>query len=201
MQVANDDYSLWQAFKNGDKDSFQTLYFSSFKNLYEYGMRIVRDPELVKDGIHDLFVKLWEHKSALADVNAIKPYLLVSLRTILYNKLEKRARTMTTDIDEHQPFGMEFSVESDFINRETKSVQSQKLIDALNGLTPRQKEVIYLRYFEEMDYAEVAALMNITVKAAYKLTARGVEALRQVLNSSNSYLLLLVALLRIENFS
>lgn len=201
MQVANDDYSLWQAFKNGDKDAFQTLYFSSFKNLYEYGMRIVRDPELVKDCIHDLFVKLWSRKSTLADVNAIKPYLLVSLRTTLYNKLEKSSRMTTADIDEHQPFQMAFSVEADFINKETKWVQTQKLMEALNGLTPRQKEVIYLRYFEEMEYEEVAAVMNITVKATYKLTARGVEALRQVLNVSNAYLLLLMALMRVENFS
>lgn len=201
MQAANDDSSLWQAFKNGDKDSFQAIYFFSFKSLYEYGMRIVQDPELVKDSIHDLFVKLWERKSNLGDVSAIRSYLLVSLRTTLYNKLEKNNRTTVTAMDGGRPFAMEFSAEADWIKRETASVQNQKLLAALNQLTPRQKEVIYLRYFEELEYEEIAAVMNITVKATYKLTARGIEALRQVLRIPEALLLLLLPLLWTESFA
>jgi len=77
-------------------------------------------------------------------------------------------------------------------------VQTQKLIDALNQLTPRQKEVIYLRYFEELDYEEIATIMDITIKATYKLRARGLDILRQIMNSSNSSLVVLLALARIE---
>jgi len=108
MLVANDNYSLWQSFKSGDKDSFQTIYFSHFNNLYEYGMRIVNDKELVKDGIHDLFIKLWNNKSNLSNITAIRSYLLVSLRTTLYNRMEKNSRMKLTEIDEQLPFEMVF---------------------------------------------------------------------------------------------
>ncbi len=163
-------------------------------------MRIVNDKELVKDAIHDLFVKLWNSKSNLGDVTAIRSYLLVSLRSTLYNRLKQNKRTVVKEINEEHQFEMVFSVESDFIKKETKSAQAQKLIDALNQLTPRQKEIIYLRYFEELDYEEIASIMNITVKATYKLSARGLEALRQILNISNSSLLALIALTRTELF-
>jgi RNA polymerase sigma factor (sigma-70 family) len=200
MRVVNDDHALWQSFKEGNKDSFQTIYFSYFNHLYEYGMRLAGDKEKVKDCIHDLFVKLWNNKSNLSDITAIRPYLLVSLRTTLFNKLQKESRVVPTEINEHHPFEMVFSVESDFIKKETRSGQVQKLIEALNQLTPRQKEVIYLRYFEEMEYEEIAAMMNITVKATYKLTARGLETLRHVMNISNSSLLLLLTLAPAELF-
>ena len=198
MRIANDDYSLWQSFKDGDKDSFEALYFNYFNNLYECGMRIVSDRELVKDCIQDLFIKLWNNKSNLTDVTAIRPYLLVSMRTTLFNKLQQNSRVKFTDINVNTGFEMVFSVESDFINKETKSAQAQKLIDAMNQLTPRQKEVIYLRYFEELEYEEIAAMMDITVKATYKLTARGLETFRQIMSISNSSLLIFMALVRVE---
>ena len=89
---------------------------------------------------------------------------------------------------------MVFSVESDFVDKEVRSVQTQKILAALNQLTPRQKEVIYLRYFEELDYEEIAVIMKITVKATYKLMARGLEALRQVMEVSIPSLLLFLAI-------
>ena len=101
--------------------------------------------------------------------------------------------------DDH-PFEMVFSVESEFIKKETHSSQAQQLLQALNQLTPRQKEVIFLRYFEELEYEEIAAIMDITVKATYKLTARGLEALRQILGVSGSSLFLLFSLAKMELF-
>jgi RNA polymerase sigma factor (sigma-70 family) len=196
MLAANDDFALWQLFKRGDKESFQSIYFSHFNNLYEYGIRIVSDKESVKDSIHDLFLKLWNNRSNLGDIKNIRPYLLVSLRAVLYNKQEKISRVKLVELDEQLPFEMAFSVESVFISKEIQTAQTQKLIDALNQLTPRQKEVIYLRYFEELDYEEIATIMEINVKATYKLMARGLETLRNLLNLSNTSLLILLAFLR-----
>jgi RNA polymerase sigma factor (sigma-70 family) len=99
---------------------------------------------------------------------------------------------------ENTPFEVIFSVESDYIKKETSSVQNQKLTDALNLLTPRQKEVIYLRYFQELEYAEIAGIMEITVKGVYKLTARGLETLRQILNISDTLLSGILILLSIK---
>lgn len=195
MEILNDDTAIWRSFKSGDKDSFKTIYFKYYGNLYEYGMRITADKELVKDTIHDLFIKLWNNKANLGDVMAIMPYLLVSLRSALYNSLQKISRKPVVEMKDNSPFEMVFSVESDYIKKETASVQNQQLTDALNLLTPRQKEVIYLRYFEELDYAEIAVIMEITVKAVYKLTARGLETLRQIRNISDTLLCALFALL------
>lgn len=197
-EIANDDSALWRSFKEGDKDSFQAIYFQHFAHLYEYGMRLVVNRDLVKDCIHDLFVKLWNNKSNLGDVTAIRAYLLVSLRTIVYNKLQQSNRVVMTEVNDNGPFEMVFSVETEYIKEETRSAQAQQLVEALSQLTPRQKEVIYLRYFEELDYEEVANIMNITVKATYKLTARGLETLRQILNVSGSALAALIVLVKME---
>ncbi len=187
MEILNEDICTWHSFKAGDKDSFQLIYFRYYHPLYEYGMRIASDEEVVKDSIHDLFVKLWKNKANLGDVTAIRAYLMVALRSTLYNNFQKNNRNPRVGINENVPFEIVFSVESDYIKKETEFELDQKLTDALNRLTPRQKEVIYLRYLEEMEYPEIAGLMNITIKGVYKLTARALEALRQTLSISELF--------------
>jgi RNA polymerase sigma factor (sigma-70 family) len=198
MKTTIDDSLLWQSFKEGSGQSFNTIYSSNFNNLYAYGLRIVPDNELVKDSIHDLFVKLWKNKSNLAEVKAIKPYLIVSLRSILYNKIEQTNRSGILSIPEPENchFEMTFSVESDYIRKEDGYQQTRLLINALNQLTERQKEAIYLRYFEELDYDEIASIMGITVKATYKLASRGLAILREYLGTSSYALGIWLLLLR-----
>lgn len=196
MRVATDEYVLWQSFKNGDNTSFEKIYHSYFDKLYDYGLRLVDDREMVKDTIHDLFVKLWKNKSNLGNVTAVRPYLLVALRSSIFNKLEQEKRLKFTDVQEETGFEVLFSVESDYINKESNRTQAKKLIDAINQLTSRQKEVIYLRYFQEMEYEDVANIMDITVKATYKLNARALEMLRSIMGTTSITLFLLLAILK-----
>ncbi len=188
--ATNNDALIWQSFKAGDRTSFEKIYHLYFKNLYEYGMRLLNNSEFVKDHIHDLFVKIWMNKSNLAEVTNIKSYLLVSLRGSIYNKnIHKSSAVSLSELGDEYYFKMDFSAENELIRKEEFSQQRQKLLAAMNSLSARQKEVIYLRYFEELDYDEIASIMHITVKATYKLSARALDALRQILNVSNSSLL------------
>jgi RNA polymerase sigma factor (sigma-70 family) len=62
----------------------------------------------------------------------------------------------------------------------------------MDQLTPRQREVIYLRFFEELSYEEIAGMLDISVKGAYKLSYRALDALKELLKISKKDLLLLL---------
>ena len=49
----------------------------------------------------------------------------------------------------------------------------------LDGLTPRQREIIYLRFLHQMDYKEIAVIMNLSEQAARNLTHRAMDKLRK----------------------
>lgn len=83
INSSNTDAELWRSFKEGDRESFATIYYQYLKNLYEYGLRIVEDKNLVKDRIHDLFVKLWNNKLNLDEVRNVK-VLLTCILTQYY---------------------------------------------------------------------------------------------------------------------
>lgn len=190
-----DDISIWQSLKEGSETSFRSIYSAHYKCLYEYGFRIVSDEEMVKDCIHDLFVKIWNNKANLGSVKSIRPYLLVSLRSMLYNsiKTNNRRRVINFESETVQNFAMVFSAESDYIRKEEDSQKFQLLINALNQLTSRQKEAIFLRYFANLDYDEISGILEITTKACYKLIARGLAILREQMTITrlSAYLLFL----------
>ncbi|MFB6457161.1 RNA polymerase sigma factor [Chitinophaga sp. Hz27] len=184
MQIMTDDNELWKAIVGGDDNSFQQVYHTHFTMLYEYGMRFSAEEELIKECIQQLFVKIWTNRSNLGEVNRIKPYLLFSLRTIIYNKFRDEKRRRISELAESYDFELEFSPEAAYIQREVNDHKLTALKVAMEQLTPRQKEIIYLRYFQELDYKEIASIMDVSVKGAYKLAARSLEALREILDIS-----------------
>ena len=78
--------------------------------------------------------------------------------------------------------------------------------NALDQLTPRQREAIFLKYQEGFSYPEIAEMMTLTQKATYKLVGRGIGVLRKVLgclfivliNSFIAYQNLLIVLVKYQ---
>lgn len=196
---ATTDTSLWEALQQGNQQAFATIYDRHFQRLYEYGMRLHPDEDLVKDAIQELFIKLWTNKSTLSTAVNPRPYLLVSLRSTIYNRLRPKKNVTLVAFDQEQhDFLAHFSAESAYIKKEQLQAQQQQLLDALNQLNARQKEILYLRYFEELDYESIAAIMDLSVKGAYKLSARALQNMRDILQVSTAVLLTLLANFRME---
>ena len=157
-------------------------------------MRKLENSDLVKDSIQDLFVKLWTNRRNLGATSNIKYYLLTAMK---HRLIDLSLAPVTTQLDLAGPgeaFRMEFSADSEYLRREQNNQQIQSLLAALDQLTGRQKEIIYLRFFEELSYDEIAVMMDISVKGAYKLSYRALDALKEILKISRKDLLLLLLL-------
>jgi RNA polymerase sigma factor (sigma-70 family) len=194
-----DDISLWHSFLDGKFQAFEKIYTLYYRSLYEYGMRHADNEELIKDSIQDLFVKLWSNRRNLSSTDNIKYYLFIALKNQLINAQATSYKKQTAGIEEAEFFKMEFSADSVYMQQEKYKAQSVQLSEALNQLTPRQKEVIYLRYFEEIEYEQIAELMNISIKGVYKLNYRALDALKEILNISKQNLLLLLLFCRMHS--
>jgi len=194
MNLAEKDNSiLWQKFKDGDPQTFEWIYNTYSPALYEYGMRMLQHEDSVKDAIHDLFVKLWQNRNSYSATNNIRYYLLAALRNTIFTLKGLEKRFPQVELNDAIGFNLVFTAETEYIRNEELSSQTANLLAATNKLSARQKEIIYLRFFEEMNYDQIAEVMNISVKAAYKLSARALDALRIVMNipvSTIAFLLL-----------
>ncbi|MCD0490386.1 sigma-70 family RNA polymerase sigma factor [Pedobacter sp. MC2016-14] len=192
MKESQDHVQLWQKFIQGDRDAFTAIYNTYIGNLHEYAMRILKDQEQVEDCLHDLFTKLWANHKTLGHTDNIKFYLIAALRNNIISFRTRESRFQKEELRDHEAFVLEFDAEANRIKNEESSEQSKKIKAALDQLTGRQKEILYLKYFEELDYEQISELMNISVKGAYKLSARALEGLRAIMNVDKATVILML---------
>lgn len=195
-----DDDLLWGSFLDGSRSAFQEIYSKFYQNLYSYGMRKLNHAELVRDCIQDLFITLWTNRNNLSRTTNIKFYLLASLRNQLIKVAAADGKWQKVEISSTDDFRIQFNPELEYLRKENLTQKAKILIEALDKLTARQKEVLYLRYFEELNYEQIADLLNLTVKGVYKLNYRAIDAMKLILNINKSELLLLFIACKFELF-
>ncbi len=198
MLMQSEDINLWEAFLSGEREAFESIYTRHYKSLYEYGMRKLQNEELVRDYVHDLFVKLWMNRKTTGSTDNIRYYLLASFRNFIINQSTKKSNLNYVDMEEAEVFQINFNAEAESARLDQVDEQAQKVLQALNQLSPRQKEVLYLRYFEELEFKEIADMMDISVKGVYKLNSRALETLRGILDMPNASIISLILLLRFK---
>ena len=74
---------------------------------------------------------------------------------------------------------------------------NQPLPQASAKLTSRQREDIFLKFYEQLSYEEIADVMGISVKAGYKIMARSLDYLRKNLSKDDLLLLYLILHLKL----
>lgn len=90
---------------------------------------------------------------------------------------EKRKEVTMEDIDESDDYLFSITVSGlDYIEEEEERKEiAEQIENMLCSLTGRQREAIYLRYMQELEYDEIAVLLNLTTKGTRKLIYRAIE--------------------------
>lgn len=166
----------WRNFIRGDKEAFKTLYDVYADVLFDYGLRFCSDREIVKDGIHDLFVDLYRYRLKLSPEVNVKAYLLSSLRRKLLYLMKSNIMPISVDYTDYMHLEDESHSAS---SAENNNEFEMRLRAEMDKLTRRQREALYLRFTREMDYEQVAQIMEISVSSCRTLIYRAMKDLRQ----------------------
>lgn len=201
MAVTNyhemDERRIWDLFKRGDRKCFRYLYFLHYDSLYYYGLKISGDEIIVNDSLQDLFSDLWFSKENLGKIRSIKAYLLSAMRRRVLNDLKKKRRKQAVALEflKRQP-DLAFSPEDLLIEKKDELLKRTIITEALNRLPKRQKEVIYLRYYEELSNQEISAIMGINYQSVSNSLQKAFaflrkdEVVRKVLSHSKDLFIL-----------
>lgn len=183
-----DNQQLWDLFKNGDLEAWEELFLFFYNDLYSYGLKLSTQSELTEDCIHELFVELWDRREHLSEATSVKAYLLASLRRKILRKLKKkRKHSYNVDNIEDDIAGkIQFSPEEIIIQKETQKEQLKTVYEAIEHLPDRQKEVLYLRYFNGMSYDEIEEILDINYQSLRNYVYRAIKRLKNILNNNIS---------------
>lgn len=169
------DKTIWVLIESGDEGAYEEMYVYYFKRFYIYGQKITTYISLIEDSLQETMIKIWQNRSALSSITHPDAYFYISFRNLLISKLRAQGSIVS---DEFVKEEISNSSEYGIIHKEENLAMSARLERASGFLTNRQKEAIFLRFYEELSYEEVAVIMGITTKAAYKIMARALKELK-----------------------
>lgn len=142
--------------QNGDREAFGKLYKTYFKKIYRYCSFNTKDDELAKDICQETFVKAWKKiKDFKMQENwSIQAFLFTIARNLIIDHSRKRKEFNIEKFEDN------IESKEDLFASVDKKENVQKIKIALSNLEEIEKQIIILRYFEEMDTKEVAKIVG-----------------------------------------
>jgi RNA polymerase sigma factor (sigma-70 family) len=186
------DQQLWKKLKAGDRDAFEMLFRRYHKDLYRYAAKFCRDKEMAEDQIQNLFLKIWLRRENLGDVTAVKTYLWTSLRRELITEMNRIDKNVDPDKLENSTSKFSLSAEEFIIKNELTNYRKRQLAKAIDTLTSKQKEILYLRFYEGMSYQEIEDIMDINYQVARNYLYKSLQSLKENVNLDVSVTFLLL---------
>ncbi len=170
----------WQAFKSGDRIAFERLLNNYYPNLLNYGVRLVSNRDFAQDCLQDLFIDLWNRREHLNTPQSIPAYLATSYRRRLFQEKERSFwNKKVSNLEDDYEIEVQFNIESYLIHNEIEHETLLKLKHYLTTLTKRQREVLYLRFFQELEYDQISEIMSINQHSAINLVYEALKFLRK----------------------
>jgi RNA polymerase sigma factor (sigma-70 family) len=176
----DDDITLWQEFSGGNEVAYEHIYHKYVSELFRYAYMVVKDKSLAEDVIHDVFTDLWSSRNKLGKVRSVRLYLFSSVKRRALRKLKKENTFSDFDLVSAQPsLGITASFLDELIDDQQKEATAARIKKCLAGLSNRQREIIYLRFYQNLSYDEIAALLQLDQKYIYNLASKAFGVLRK----------------------
>ena len=176
------DQTLWSKFLHGNEQVLSLIYLRHANALFDYGCKMTSDRDLVKDAIQDIFCTLIRNRENLSGTDNIRLYLFKAMKRKLVREIQKAHRLQSVDSESSIGFDLAFLHSFDHTEFELTEQQKTELVAAIDSLTERQKEAIYLRFTRGLDYKEISMIMNLNYQSSRALIHRAIAKLRDILS-------------------
>ncbi len=177
--VNRNDAELWQLICEGQESAFTQLIARHLPSLLHYGNKFSSDYALVQDCVQDVLADLWLRRTRESPILSVRAYLFTAVRHHICREARKTLRAAILDDDnESASFEATFSVEDAWIADETERERLEKLNSLVNQLPPRQKEIVYLRYYQGLEKDQIAQILDINYQSVSNLLHRTLTTLR-----------------------
>ncbi|GAB3204957.1 RNA polymerase sigma-70 factor, sigma-E family [Marinactinospora thermotolerans DSM 45154] len=150
------------------------LYSAHYRPLVRLATLLVRDFATAEEVVQDAFVAMHGAWRRLRDPNKALSYLRQSVVNRARSVLRHRAV-----VEKHAPKGLPDAPSAE--HGALGELERAEVVAALRRLPTRQREAIVLRYYGDLSEAQIADAMGISRGAVKSHTARGIAALRSVL--------------------
>lgn len=166
----------------GEEKAFRELVDEYGGLVYNFIRRMTQNPEMADDLTQEVFVKAYRKLDSFDRARPFKPWLLRIASNTAISELRRRNRVVSiTMMEEDNPvFEVQDTSEmADTARIVEEKLSSQVILQAISALDPRYRQVLLLRYKEQLSYEEIAEATGTPLNTVRTWLKRGREALRQ----------------------
>ena len=176
-----DESALLRRARQFDEQALAEIYDTLSPAIYAYAMRLLGDADLAEECIADTFSRFL---NALHAGGGPQDYLKAYLYRVAHNWITDRFRHARPETPLDQEINLPASEEVEPHNTVADELERQELRHALALLTPEQRQVITLKYLENLENAEIAQALQKPVGAVKSLQHRALATLRRILEGN-----------------
>ncbi|MFA6430235.1 MAG: RNA polymerase sigma factor [Candidatus Paceibacterota bacterium] len=184
------DLDLIKDYLNGDEASFPKLVDIYLKSIFNFSYRIIGSEKDAEDITQEIFLKVWKNLKKFDIEKSFKTWIFsIAKNTCIDYLRKKRDIPMSVFDDEDGGNFIQDNLESEESSPEEKIIlkENKKIFDEiLKELSITQREIIVMKYVNELSLSEVAEIMNMpkdTVKSHHR---RALLKMRDILNAPKS---------------
>lgn len=174
----SEDQVLWQLYREGDKQALGRLAERYYRMLKHYGLKFMVDEAVVEDCIQELFLQLWQNRLQIKEAESVRHYLLKALRHHVLQHLRNQKRLNQEELDWDGSIAEEADSETLLIQQETLTLLTNTIQAQLASLPDREREALYLRYYESLSIPEIAEVMNVNRQSVSNFLQKALNKLR-----------------------
>lgn len=172
---------LLHQIKNGNQQAFAKLYDYYRDKIYRFIYFRVSDENLAQDFTNDVFIKILNYLNQGQEIEDFQGFLYQIARNLVIDFYRQRGQE-ELPIDEFVEENI--SEERDLITEVEDKFEIEKIREALIRLPERYREVIVLRFIEDLPFKEIAKIMDLREDHARMLVHRGLKVLREKINKN-----------------
>jgi RNA polymerase sigma-70 factor (ECF subfamily) len=163
----------------GDRAAFAELVAAHQQRLFYFLRKMLGDRHTAEDALQDVWLAVFGDLPGLADPGAFVAWLYRIARHRVLRELRKRRRPLGS-IEGHD-FPVEAAPEEAF------SADAEEVHAALDELAPEHREVLLLRFIEEMSYQEMASVLGCRLGTVRSRLHYAKGALRRALERNSEH--------------
>ncbi|NML20125.1 RNA polymerase sigma-70 factor [Pseudoflavitalea sp. G-6-1-2] len=163
-----------------DPLAYRELFYLFHPPLLQFAQSFVRSPEMAEEIVSDVFIRIWERRAQLQNIDNLAVYLYVSTRNTALKYLMRHQKQASISLDD-----LKVELESPHQDPEKillSAEMTKKVKEAIDHLPPRCKMVYKLIREDGLRYKEVAEILNISIKTIDNQLAIALKKIGKAIN-------------------
>ncbi|MCY4780236.1 RNA polymerase sigma-70 factor [Sphingobacterium sp. UT-1RO-CII-1] len=195
MYSLKHDKQFFKQLAEGSSEAFEQLFEVYWMHVYTVVEQLVKTKQQAEDISQEVFIKLWNKKEELYDIQNIEAYLYTIARNSTLDHLRKKI-LVTENLEQMIQYFADNNL--DPIKKLEYKELEVFINTAINNLPDKVKEVFILSRIDGLSHEQIAAQLNISVTSSKTYIVRALKSLRQSIAKNTKIELLILASILLE---